>query len=219
MSGFTLAPGRPTLADRVIDQGLGTDIVLICAGAALTSIAAQFTIPLWPIPLTGQTFAVLVIGSSLGALRGALSLALYLLLGSFGLPVFGGGMSGNIFTIDTGGFIVGFVCAAALTGGLAQRGWDRRVVGTIISFAAGTIVIYLCGLPWLYAELMTYTPSALKHLFGTTDVFRATIKVGLLPFIVGDTLKALLAAAVLPFSWRLVQRHDLQRERARSALY
>lgn len=205
MTGFTLAVGPPTLVDRLIARSLSADFVLIAAGAALTSIAAQFVVPLWPVPITGQSFAVLFIGSALGALRGSLSLALYLALGSFGLPVYAGGGSGNLLTYSSGGFIVGFVFAAALTGWLAQRRWDHRALGTLISFTAGTAVIYAIGLPWLYAILGAYPADTLLRIFGTVDVLGATLDGGLLPFILGDVLKIMLAALVLPLIWKFVK--------------
>ncbi|TXN32011.1 biotin transporter BioY [Lacisediminihabitans profunda] len=208
MSNLTLAFGRPTLADRLFSRSLVTDLILIAAGTALTSIAAQLIIPLWPVPITGQTFAVLLVGSTLGAVRGALSMTLYLVLGAAGLPVFAAGGHGSLLASPSGGFVIGFVFAAALTGWLAQREWDRKVVGTFLSFAAGTVVIYAFGLPWLYTVLGTFPPASLSRFFGTTNLLRATITTGILPFLVGDTVKALLAAAILPASWRLAGRAD-----------
>jgi len=95
-----------------------------------------------------------------------------------------------------------------LVGWLAQREWDRKVVGTFLSFAAGTVVIYAFGLPWLYTVLGTFPPASLGKFFGTTNLLQATITTGILPFLVGDTVKALLAAAILPASWRLIGRVD-----------
>jgi biotin transport system substrate-specific component len=192
---LSLSPGSPTIVDRLLTRGIVTDIVLIATGAAVTAIAAQISLPLWPVPITGQTFAVLLVGSALGALRGGLSLALYLVLGVVGLPVFADSGSGSLFASPTGGFIVGYVFAAALTGWLAQRQWDRRFTGTLVSFAAGSLVIYAIGLPWLFAVLAGA---------GTEDPLAATIHGGLLPFVIGDALKALVAAALLPRVWRLV---------------
>ena len=208
MSTLTLATGRPTLADRVFARSLATDLVLIAAGAALTSLAAQMVIPLWPVPITGQTFAVLLVGSALGAVRGALAMALYLVLGVVGLPVFASGGSGGLFGSTSGGFVVGFVVAAALVGWLAQREWDRKVVGTLVSFLAGTVVIYAFGLPWLYAVLTTFPDQTLTQYFGTTDLIQATFSGGLFPFLIGDAVKAILAAAILPLGWRAIARAD-----------
>lgn len=194
MTNLTLAAGRPTLIDRVLSRGLVTDLVLIAAGAAFTSIAAQIAVPLWPVPMTMQTFAVLLVGTTLGAVRGALSMALYLVLGVAGLPVFSDAESGSLFALASGGYIVGFILAAFLVGWLAQRQWDRKVLGTAVSFLAGTVAIYAIGLPWLAGVTGGTLPQILEW--------------GLYPFLIGDALKVLLAAALFPLSWRAVRKHD-----------
>ena len=208
MSNLTLSLGRPTLADRLFSRSLALDLVLVAAGTALTAVAAQLVIPLWPVPITGQTFAVLFVGATLGATRAALSMGLYLVLGVVGLPVFAAGGSGGLIGSTSGGFVIGFIFAAALVGWLAQREWDRKVVGTFVAFAAGTVVMYAFGLPWLYAVLTTFPAEVMTQYFGTTDVLSATVTGGLLPFLIGDTLKAILAAAILPLSWKLIARAD-----------
>jgi len=148
MSNITLAASRPVLADRLGARSIATDIAFIAAGAALTAGAAQIVIPMWPVPITGQTFAVLFVGATLGSLRGALSMLLYIGLGVAGLPVFAEGGAGLAKVLGpTGGYMIGFVLAAALVGWLAQREWDRKVLGTIGAFLAGTVVIYAVGLP------------------------------------------------------------------------
>lgn len=212
MSNLTLAFGRPTLADRIFSRTLAIDIVLIAAGAALTAIAAQAVVPLWPVPITLQTFAVLLVGTTLGPVRGALSMGLYLLLGVLGLPVFAAGESGSLFAFTSGGFIVGFIAAAALAGWLAQREWDRRFVGTSVSFLAGSAVMYLFGLPWLYVSLAGLGPAVWQQHLGYDSVLAATIGAGLLPFLIGDLLKALLAGAVLPIAWRGVTRLERDKQ-------
>jgi biotin transport system substrate-specific component len=200
MSNLSLAIGRPTIADRVLPRSLATDLVLVAAGAALVAIAAQFYVPMWPVPISGQTFAVLLVGTTLGASRGALSMALYAVLGLIGLPVYtDGAASLAYFGGTTGGYIVGFVFAAAVSGWLAQRAWDRRVLGTLATFAAGTVTIYAFGLPWLAIVLSK---------MGVPDVLGSTINGGLLPFLVGDALKALLAAGLLPLAWKAIGRSD-----------
>ncbi|WP_165064684.1 biotin transporter BioY [Marisediminicola senii] len=188
MSSPSLAIGRPTLADRVFSRGIATDITLVAAGAVVTAAAAQIAVPLWPVPITGQTLAVLVVGSSLGALRGSLSMVLYAVLGIVGLPVFSDGTSGlTIVAGPTGGYIIGFIFAAALTGWLAQRAWDHRILGAIASFSAGTLVTFAFGLPWLAWSL------------GLT--LEQTLQSGLYPFIVGGIVKALLAAGFIRLAW------------------
>jgi biotin transport system substrate-specific component len=208
MSNLTLALGRTTLADRIFSRRLATDLVLIAAGTALTAIAAQLIIPMWPVPITGQTLAVLLVGTALGPVRGALSMVLYLVLGVVGLPIFAAGHSGNIFGYTSGGFLIGFIFAAALVGWLAQRQWDHKVLRTIVSFVVGTVVMYAFGLPWLYAVLSGYPDSVMTQFFGTTNVLQATLTGGLYPFIVGDLVKALLAGVALPLTWMFVNRAD-----------
>lgn len=195
MSNFTLAATRPVLADRLGTSSIVTDIAFIAAGAALTAGAAQIVIPMWPVPITGQTFAVLLVGTSLGALRGSLSMVLYIALGAMGLPVFAEGASGLAKIVGpTGGYLLGFVLAAALTGWLAQLQWDRKVLKTILSFLLGTVVIYAIGLPWLSAYLGTV---------GAPNDLGATLQVGLYPFIPGDIIKALVAGGLLPLIWKI----------------
>lgn len=198
MSTLTLATGRPTLVDRIVARSIATDVVLVVAGAALTAVAAQLSVPLWPVPITGQTLAVLVVGSTLGAVRGAISMLLYAVLGIIGLPVFSGATHGfNVIAGPSGGYIVGFVFAAALTGWLAQRTWDHRILGAIGSFAAGTLVTFAVGLPWLAASL------------GLN--LEQTLAAGLYPFVVGGIVKALLAAGFIRLAWFGVSRSDHHR--------
>jgi biotin transport system substrate-specific component len=195
MSNATLALGLPTLADRVLSRGLVTDAALVAAGAALTAGAAQLAVPLWPVPITGQTLAVLVVGSTLGATRGALSMVLYAVLGLVGLPVFSDGASGvGAIAGPTGGYIVGFIFAAALTGWLAQRQWDRKLLRGVLAFAAGTLVTFAFGLPWLS--------------FALQADLEQTLKWGLYPFVIGGVVKALLAAGILRGAWSLVEWAD-----------
>jgi biotin transport system substrate-specific component len=188
MSTMTLAVGRPTLVDRLFARGIVMDIVLIAAGAALVSLAAQIAIPLWPVPVTGQTLAVVLVGSTLGALRGTLSMLLYAVLGIIGLPVFSDASHGlGVITGRTGGYIVGFVLAAALTGWLAQRQWDHKLLGGILSFTAGTLVPFAVGLPWL-AVVLGLSP-------------QQTLEGGFYPFLIAGAIKAVLAAALIRLAW------------------
>lgn len=184
------------------------DAVLVVAGAALVTVLAQIAIPMWPVPITMQTFGVLLVGTVLGPWRGASSLALYLVLGVIGLPVFSDGKSGSLFAIPSGGFIVAFIVSAFLVGWLASRQWDRKVIGTIVSFLAGTVVMYAIGLPWLYISLQNLGSSIWHGALGYDTLIAATIGTGLLPFLIGDALKAALAGVLLPGTWRLVNRAD-----------
>jgi len=193
MSTLSLAAGRPTLADRLISRSILTDVMLVAGGAALTGLLAQVTVPLWPVPITGQTLAVLLVGSTLGALRGVLSMVLYAVLGVVGVPWFSDASAGlHVVAGPTGGYIIGFILAAGLTGWLAQRSWDRKVLGAFVSFMAGTGVTFAIGLPWLAASL------------GLT--FEQTLQSGLYPFLVGGVIKALLAAGIIPLAWKLTAR-------------
>mgnify|MGYP002782033605 CR=1 FL=1 len=195
----------PTLADRVIPRTLVTDIALVAAGAGLTAAAAQVIIPAWPVPFTGQTFAVLLVGASLGMTRGAISMGLYALLGLVGLPVFAPQADGSHLTglaalaAPSFGYIVGFVAAAAVMGWFAQQKWDRKVLKTLVALVASTVVIYAFGMTWLGVVLAQ---------LGVEDVLGTTVASGLLPFLVGDALKAVLAAALLPAAWWAISRAD-----------
>ena len=190
-----MRPEAATLRLAVFPRsGLLTDVVLVVAGAALVALAAQWQIKLWftPVPITGQTFAVLLVGASLGWLRGGASLLLYFLVGLAGAPIYAGGEGGWEWVEGaTGGYLVGFIFAAALTGWLAQRRWDRHFSSAVAAMLTASVVIYACGLPWL------------AHVanLGLED----TLEAGLYPFVVGDLLKLYLAGALLPVAWRLVK--------------
>lgn len=184
-----------TVADvlRPCDKRLAGfyDAALIIGGSLVIGLCAQLAIPIWfsPVPVTGQTFAVLMIGILFGARRGSLCVLAYIAEGAAGLPVFALGRSGfGVLLGPTGGYLVGFVAAAYITGLLAERGWDRRVGTTILAMVLGNVGIYACGLLWLAC------------LMG----IKGALAAGLYPFIVGDFLKIMLAAIVLPSGWRLL---------------
>lgn len=183
---------RETLIDRVLPRSIATDIALVFGGAVLTAIAAQIAIPMWPVPITGQTFAVLLVGAVLGASRGALSMITYFSLGAAGLPVFTGAAAGITFG-TTFGYLVGFIAAAAVVGWFSQLNWHKKVTGVLASFVIGNAVIYLFGLPWL--------AFALNNLNIASD-FGSVVMVGLVPFLIGDAIKMALAAAALPLAWK-----------------
>ena len=172
-----------------------TDALLVSAGALVVALAAQvsFYLPSTPVPITGQTFGVLLVGSALGTVRGASSMVLYVLLGAVGLPVYTDGAHGWTATTGvTGGYLLGFVLAGALVGRLAERRWDTSFASALSAMLTGSVVIYACGLAWLALDLGTG--------------FERTLQLGLYPFLVGDLLKLYLAAVLLPASWRLVDR-------------
>ena len=198
MSTFPLALGRPTLADRLIRRSIATDIVLVLAGALFTAALAQVTIPLWPVPVTGQTLAVLLVGSTLGAVRGATSLATYALIGVLGLPVFAPNDDGShltgmaALTAPSFGYIIGFILSAALVGWIAERAGDRKILGAVLSFLGGTVATFAIGLPWLAISL------------GLTVA--QTLEFGLYPFIIGGLIKAGIAAIIIPGVWAALAR-------------
>jgi biotin transporter BioY len=171
------------------------DIALIIGGSLLIALCAQVKIllPFSPVPVTGQTFAVLMIGALLGARRGSLAVLMYIAEGVAGLPVFATGGGFAVLTGFTGGYLVGFIPAAYIVGLLAERGWDRRVETTVLAMVLGNVVIYAFGLAWL------------SCLPGVNNVLLN----GLYPFIVGDLLKIALAAAVLPSGWKLLEHNGL----------
>lgn len=168
------------------------DVGMIVAGSAVVGLAAQLELrlPFTPVPLTGQPFAVLLVGALLGAKRGALAMLAYLAEGASGMPVFAGGASGVARLLGpTGGYLVGFAPAAFVTGALAERGWDRHVLSTWAAMALGSTMLFLCGLPWL-ARFVGW-----EHVLET----------GLYPFVIGDLIKQGLAAFALPGAWKLAR--------------
>lgn len=176
--------------------------LLMVAGSVLVALAAQVTVPLWPVPITGQTFGVLVVGMALGPRLGAGAMALYLAEGLAGLPVFAGGAGGpQVLASPSFGYLVGFVPAAALVGWLAGRGWDRSFRRTAAAMLLGNAVVYVPGLLWLggFFVAVTEAPWAVDAL--ALKVLMA----GFVPFVVGDAAKLLLAAAAMPLAWRTLR--------------
>lgn len=183
---------RLTLAQAVLPQsGLMKEVLQILGFSAIVGLTAQIAIPLpfTPVPITCQTLGVLLTGAVLGSVRAPLSLLSYLGIGALGVPVFArtGGPA-------TWGYLVGFVLASFAVGWLAERGWDRTFRRSLLAMLAGNIVLYIPGLFWLAT-------------FVGAD---KAIPLGLLPFIPGDVVKLLVAAAVLPSAWTLFQRRQRQ---------
>jgi biotin transport system substrate-specific component len=166
--------------------------LLVLLGSLFLAVCAQIQVPLWPVPMTMQTFGVLLLGMAFGARLGAATVALYLLEGAAGVPVFagfGGGLP--VLFGPTGGYLFGFVIAAWLVGALAERGWDRGVLTTALAMLFGNVVLYVPGLIWLAG-----------FVGGAEEAFAA----GLAPFWTGDLLKVALAAGLLPSAWWLTRR-------------
>ena len=190
---------RPT--DRA--RAVALDAALVLAGAAFVAILAQVEVPLWPVPITGQTLAVVVVGAALGARRGAAALATYLVAGLAGLPVFAG-FTGTIAAVakPSFGFIIGFVFAAYVAGWFAERAWDRKPVLAFVGFVAASIVPFLFGVPYMAFILNT----VLGMDLGVQEILAA----GVTPFIVGGIVKAALAALLIPAAWagvRAIERN------------
>jgi biotin transport system substrate-specific component len=196
-----------TIADFLVPIRVGErlstrarHIALIAAGALFIYLSARVVIPIAgnPVPITGQTFGVLLVGGALGFRRGLASVLLYVLLGVIGLPFFAEGRSGLAIVFGaSGGYLIGFILAGALVGRLAELGWDRHIAGAVGAMAVGNALIYLIGVPWL-------------AVITGADAAKA-ISVGLVPFLVGDVLKLVLAAVVFPAAWWVVGRRPGER--------
>ncbi|ATE52723.1 biotin transporter BioY [Actinosynnema pretiosum] len=190
MSVFAVPGRRAVLAD-LVPGALARDVALVVAGAGLTGVAAQIALPVpgTPVPITGQTFAALLVGAALGWRRGSASMLLYLVAGMAGVPWFQGASYG---TPPSLGYVVGFVFAGSLVGYLAARGGDRTPLRTAGTMALGNLAIYAFGVPWLMAA--------------TGMGLGAALAAGVVPFLIGDAIKTALAAGLLPATWALVNR-------------
>ena len=190
---MTAQTSAPTLRLAVLPRaGLLADAALIAGGAGLMAASAQFAfkLPFTPVPITGQTFSVLLVGAALGTVRGGVSALLYVLAGLM-LPVYASGGEGwDVITSASGGYLVSYPFVSALTGRLAEQQWDRRFSSAVGAMLTGNVVIYLFGLPWLAVVLNTN--------------LEKTLELGLYPFVPGDTFKLYLAALALPGAWKLV---------------
>ena len=187
-------PAPRVLADFASRTAIA-QIALVVGGAAFVGIAAQIAIPLpfTPVPLTLQTFAVLLVGASLGSLRGALSMVVYLLAGMVGVPWFAEGSSGYSASF---GYIVGFIVAAFIVGRLAERGATTTVLRSAGLMVVGNLAIYAVGVTWLKFAI---------------DVDWATaMSLGVVPFLIGDAVKIALAAGLLPLAWKGLEKMQLR---------
>lgn len=198
----TAADRGLTIADFLVPIRVGErlntrvrDFVLVLTGALFIYLTARISIPVpgSPVPMTGQTFGVLLVGGALGFRRGLFAVALYVLLGVVGLPFFADGKGGlTVIWGTNGGYLIGFIIAGALIGRLAELGWDRHIGGALGAMLVGSVVIYAIGLPWL------------KAVTGLS--VEDTIAKGLTPFILGDAIKLALAAVLFPAAWWVVGR-------------
>ena len=193
MTPQTLPANTLATALLPLDNALLRNLMLAVAGSLLLWISAKISIPFWPVPLTMQTLVVLMIGMAFGARLGAATVALYLLEGAAGLPVFSGtpekGIGLTYMMSTTGGYLFGFVVAAGAVGFLAERGWDRNLSTTALAMLIGTVLIYIPGVLWLGMVLGWDKP---------------ILSWGLTPFLAGDALKLVIAAVLMPSLWRLL---------------
>ena len=169
------------------------DLTLVVGGSLLIALSARITffLPFSPVPVTAQTFAVLLIGTLLGSVRGSVSILLYLAQGMAGFPVFAAGGAGVAYFLGyTGGYLLGFVAGAALTGLLAERGWDRRIMTTLAAMFLGTGAIYTAGLAWLWLFIRA----------------ESVLTIWLYPFLPGEVIKIAAAALLLPQGWKLLRK-------------
>lgn len=195
MSASLALPARRAVLAESLPGTLTRSGATIVLGAALTALAAQVSVPVpgSPVPVTGQTFAVLLTAAALGPARGLAAQALYLVAGMAGLPVFASASHGaSVVFGASGGYLVGFLAAAVIAGWGARRGADRSPVRTLVLFALASGVIYLIGTAWLCLD--------------TGMSASAGITAGVTPFLLGDAVKALLAAGLLPGAWWLAGR-------------
>lgn len=207
MSVIAAAPGRRRVLADVITRpssrasSLAVDAALVVAGAAVVALLAQVEIPLWPVPITGQTLGVIVVGAALGAWRGAAALTTYLLAGLAGLPVFAG-FTGTILAVGkpSFGFIVGFIFSAFVAGWFAERAWDRKPLLAFAGFAVASAIPFVFGIPYMAFILNVVSGGA----YGLGEI----LQFGLWPFIVGGLIKAALAALIIPGAWALVNAVD-----------
>lgn len=196
----TAADNGITLADFLVPirvgERLGTrvrHITLIVAGALFVVLCARVVIPTQPVPFTGQTFGVLLVGGALGFRRGLAALLLYLAIGAIGVPVYAEGRAGvAVIQGASGGYLIGFVVAATVVGRLAELGWDRRIGGALAMMAIGTAIIYAIGVPWLKLAAGLSWPDAVAG--------------GMTKFLLWDAAKLAVAAGIFPAAWWLIGR-------------
>lgn len=188
---------QPTLVDAIwnADNKALRNVALAVAGSLALWVSAKIQVPFYPVPMTMQTFMVLVIGMAFGWRLGAATILLYLVEGALGLPVFANsperGIGFAYMMGPTGGYLLGFVVSAAVVGFLGQKGWDRNVATTLLAMTIGTAIIFGFGLLWLGSVIGWDKP---------------ILQLGMYPFLPGAAFKIVLAAAVLPMAWRFLKR-------------
>jgi len=190
---------RPTTRGRA----LALDAALVLTGVLVVSLLARVSVPMWPVPITGQTLGVIIVGAALGSRRGAASLATYTAAGLAGLPVFASGGGVGYVLVPSFGFIIGFIAAAFIAGWIAERSWDRKPWFAFLGFAGASIVPFLFGVP--------YMALILTAVMGQTVSFAGVMEAGVLPFILGGVVKAAIAALLIPAAWAGVRALDARK--------
>jgi biotin transport system substrate-specific component len=194
----TAALRRNTLSARIVPESWITNILLIAAGTALMAISARFShqFSFSTVPVTGQTFAVLLIGAVYGSRLGAATMVAYLAEGAAGLPVFAGGLGGvSVIATASGGYLFGFIVAAYIVGWFAERGWDRGK-WIVLPMLLANAALYVPGLIWLHQQFAIVD----KDISWSTS-----LDYGLWPFVAGDLAKLVLAALAVPAGWSAVE--------------
>ncbi|WP_344056100.1 biotin transporter BioY [Microbacterium lacus] len=177
---------------------MASNVALVAAGVALVSVLAKVSFFIGPIPITGQTLAVITVGAVLGSRRGAASLATYLLIGLAGAPIFAGPVAGPAYVLAPSfGFVLGFIPAAFVAGWFAERAWDRMPWLAFVGFVAASVVPFVFGLP--------YMALILGPVQGNAVTVTSILAVGVVPFIIPGLIKAAVAALLIPGAWLLVR--------------
>ena len=209
MSAIAAPSSRRVLADVIArpsarGRAFALDAALVLTGAAVVAVLAQVSIPLWPVPITGQTLGVIVVGAALGSRRGAAAMITYLLVGLAGLPVFAD-FTGTVAAVakPSFGYVIGFIFAAFVAGWFAERAWDRRPALAFLGFAIASVMPFLFGIPYL--------AFILNVVMGADLTFLQILEAGLFPFIIGGIIKAGLAALIIPGAWALVRKADARK--------
>lgn len=209
MSSLSAAPRHRVLADALARpssraRAFALDAGLVIAGVALVALLAKVSFFIGPIPITGQTVGVIVVGAALGARRGAAALTTYMLLGLAGLPIFAGPVAGPAYVLSPSfGFILGFIPAAFAAGWFAERAWDRKPLLAFAGFVGASVIPFVVGVPYMALILAT--------VLGQDVTFASVMAAGVIPFIVPGIIKAAFAAILLPAVWALVRAADTRR--------
>ncbi|ARJ07696.1 hypothetical protein GCM10010988_39740 [Cnuibacter physcomitrellae] len=208
---LTVPVRRPVLADLIArpvsrSRALAVNAGLVVAGVVVVSLLAKVSFFIGPVPITGQTLGVIVVGAALGARRGAAALTTYMLAGLAGLPVFAGVTAGPAYVLSPSfGFVLGFIPAAFVAGWFAQRAWDRTPWLAFIGFVVASIIPFMIGVPYMALMLAT--------VLGEQITLASVLQSGVWPFIVPGAIKAVAAALLVPGAWLLVRSIDRSAKR------